>query len=276
MDLRTRDMTDLGDVSLRHSPELPPPDRSPFPLWAVVIAVAASIAIGGWFWWRSSHGAAAPPAARAAPAAALPSTAAADRAALPPLDEIDPLVRQLVSALSSHPKVLAGLTTDDLLRNVAVSVQNIADGESPARQVKPLAPEGAFRVSRIDGQTVLDPRSYQRYDGHADAVNALDAGRVARLYETLEPRLEEAYKELNPDGNFDATLQRAVTLLVSTPIVEGPVRLEADGGTYRFADPALEALSPAQRQLLRMGPRNMRVVQQKLREIAAQLRMKTT
>jgi hypothetical protein len=33
-------------------------------------------------------------------------------------------------------------------------------------------------------------------------------------------------------------------------------------------NPALESLSCAQRQLLRMGPRNVRLIQQKLREIA--------
>jgi hypothetical protein len=272
-------MTDPGDLSLRRSPELPPPepspDRSGLPLVPIVIGLVALVAIGGWYWWRSSRGGAAgPPAAGAAPAAPRPPAASADRAPLPPLGEIDPLVRQLVSALSSHPKVLAWLTTDDLLRNVAVSVQNVADGASPARHLKPVAPEGAFRVTRRDGQTVLDPRSYQRYDGHADAVGALDAGGVARLYETLKPRLEEAYKELNPDGSFDATLQRAIALLVSTPIVEDPVRLDGSAGLYKFTDPTLEALTPAQRQLLRMGPRNMRIVQDKLREIARQLEMK--
>jgi hypothetical protein len=40
---------------------------------------------------------------------------------------------------------------------------------------------------------------------------------------------------------------------------------------YTFDDPALEALTPPQRQLLRMGPRNERLVQQKLREIAPHL-----
>jgi hypothetical protein len=40
---------------------------------------------------------------------------------------------------------------------------------------------------------------------------------------------------------------------------------------FAFEDPALESLSPPQRQLLRMGPRNARIVQQKLREIAPYL-----
>jgi hypothetical protein len=46
------------------------------------------------------------------------------------------------------------------------------------------------------------------------------------------------------------------------------VRLTRDSVAYTYADPALESLSHAQRQLLRMGPRNIRIVQAKLREIA--------
>ena len=41
--------------------------------------------------------------------------------------------------------------------------------------------------------------------------------------------------------------------------------------SYHFADPALEALSPAQKQLLRLGPGNARRVQAKLRELAPAL-----
>jgi hypothetical protein len=54
-------------------------------------------------------------------------------------------------------------------------------------------------------------------------------------------------------------------------VVEGEVRLNADRVSYRFADPALESLAAAQRQFLRMGPRNVRIVQAKLREIAGYL-----
>ena len=40
---------------------------------------------------------------------------------------------------------------------------------------------------------------------------------------------------------------------------------------YEYADPKLQSLSAAQRQFLRMGPRNVRLVQGKLREIAPHL-----
>jgi hypothetical protein len=41
--------------------------------------------------------------------------------------------------------------------------------------------------------------------------------------------------------------------------------------SYKYDDPKLEALTLAQKQLLRMGPRNVRLIQAKLREMAPYL-----
>jgi hypothetical protein len=43
--------------------------------------------------------------------------------------------------------------------------------------------------------------------------------------------------------------------------------------SYEFGDARLESLSGAQRQFLRMGPRNVRLIQDKLRELAPLLGM---
>ena len=58
-----------------------------------------------------------------------------------------------------------------------------------------------------------------------------------------------------------------VTELLETPVIDGSIALESKSVAYEFADPRLQSLS-AQRQFLRMGPRNMRLIQAKLREIA--------
>jgi hypothetical protein len=47
--------------------------------------------------------------------------------------------------------------------------------------------------------------------------------------------------------------------------------VEPQGIGYRFEDANLESLTAAQKHLLRMGPRNVRIVQLKLRDIAAAL-----
>jgi hypothetical protein len=40
---------------------------------------------------------------------------------------------------------------------------------------------------------------------------------------------------------------------------------------YRYADPQLEALSPGQKTLIRMGPANEALLKARLRELKAQL-----
>ena len=191
---------------------------------------------------------------------------------LPPLDQTDALVRELVSRLSSHPRVAAWLTTDQLVRNFALVVVNIADGHTPAARLGPLVPAGKFEVVSRDGQTFIDPRTFERYNGHAAAVSGIDAQSAARLYATLKPRTDEAYNELGaPHGDIDTTLERAIVRLLQTPVVEGPITVEPAGALFKYSDPRLESLSPAQKQLLRMGPKNVQVIQAKLREVARHL-----
>ena len=61
--------------------------------------------------------------------------------------------------------------------------------------------------------------------------------------------------------------------LLNTPVVDAPARLTPKGIGYAYADDRLESLTPAQKQLLRMGARNERLVKAKLREIALALGM---
>jgi hypothetical protein len=240
--------------------------------------VVLLVVLGAYVWFsRRSHSAseqASAPAepSRASRAPTTPLGAAGEPIALPPLGESDALVRELVGRLSAHPSVVAWLAGDGLIRNATVTVQNVAAGQAPLRQAQRLAPKAPFAARGTAGELTVDPQSYERYNWIADGVASLDAQGVARLYGTLKPRVEEAYAELgSPESRFDATLERAIVLLLETPIVEGDVRLVPRGALYAYADPRLEGLAPAQKQLLRTGPRNTRVVLGKLRDVALAL-----
>jgi hypothetical protein len=273
-------MADLGDLEL-DKPGGPPEPGSRAHRLRLVLAAVVLVALIATAWvllWR-----------RPAPAdvrlqteqQVVPSPSAPEARAepgmdieLPPLAETDPLVRQLVGQLSSHPRVAAWLTTDQLVRNFTVVTVNIAAGRSPARQLSRVRPTGEFVAQERDATITIDPRSYRRYDDYADAVGALDPAGTARLYATLKPRIEEAYAELGlGDATFDQTLERAFIELLNTPVIEDPVRLESKSVMYEYADERLASLSAAQRQFLRMGPRNVRIIQAKLRELAPLLGM---
>jgi Protein of unknown function (DUF3014) len=191
---------------------------------------------------------------------------------LPPLDATDPIVRKLVTQLSAHPTVAAWLATDRLLRNFVVVTMNVAEGKTPTRHLKAMTPDARFRVRSAATGPYLDSQSYARYDRYADAIDALDARGTARLYATLRPRIVEAYAEQGiPEEKVDAVLERAIVHLLETPLVDGEVPLRTKTISYAFSDERLESLSPAQKQLLRMGPRNVRLIQAKLRDLALYL-----
>lgn len=249
--------------------------RSPLPWLLAAIAIAAA-AGAGWYFYTNHQAqpqlSQATTEAAAAPAAVRPLGGPADAIELPPLTQTDALVRQLVSTLSSHPTIATWLTTNDLLRGFTVAVENIATGATPARRLAVLRPAGAFRVIEDDGDWSIDPRSYERYTPLAGAVQSLDADGTARLYSTLKPRIEEAYAELGRQRSFDVTLEEAFVAMLQTPVLDGNVSLVPRGATmYAFDDARIERLTPAQKQLARMGPANARAIQGKLRQIALAL-----
>ena len=272
-------MDELSDYELQKTDEESAPagpgGTRPLVLWIAAAAiVTAGVAAYFWFWSprpQEAPTSTAPTVAyRPVPAPAGAAAAAID---VPPLSETDPLVRRLVSALSSHPRVAAWLTTPNLIRTFTVAVENITIGATPARHLRVLRPVGPFSVIEDDEVMHIDPRSYERYNGIADAVASIDAAGAATLYATLRPRFDEAYRELGHAGGFDAALERAIAILVATPVPAAPVPLVYKGALNAFADPRLEALTDAEKQFLRVGPRNMRLIQGKLREIAAELGM---
>lgn len=271
-------MTDFKDVVLEKEPgpmrPVPSGPRRTAPVVAALVLVAAAAALY-WYGGRPNPSKAEPqkPPAAGVQSSALPRAplgVGTEPVDLPPLDQSDAFVRDLMRGLSSHPSVTAWLATTGLIRNFVVVVENIATGATPARQLRVLAPRGPFRVVENDGAIVADPAAYRRYDAIAAAVGGIDASGAARVYSTLKPRIEEAYRDLGGDVSFDVTLETAIVSLLRAPVVESAA-LVPRGAVYRFADPRLEGLTAAQKQLVRMGPDHVREVQMTLRRIAVAL-----
>lgn len=185
------------------------------------------------------------------------------------LDKSDDLMRELAKELSTHPKLARWLMTNDIIRKFTAAVDNISNGSSPRTQIDFFTPGEDFEVIKRNGDYIVDPKSFHRYDSVTDAFLSLDTASAVRLYRQAKPLIQEAYKELGyPTQDFDKTLLRAMVELLKVPIVEGNIVLEKGVVTYIYADSRLERLSEAQKHILRMGPENVRIIQEKLREIA--------
>lgn len=273
-----------------------PRRRLPFLLLLLVVALAA-------LWWlraqeRVLEPAPAPaeePLAEAPPLGVvepLPAEPAAEPAPepeaapeplpaepLPPLAESDELARTLASAVSEHPLAGAALKEAGVIERFVAAVDQIAEGNAPRRDLEFLRPAGRFlvlgredepREPGSEPELRIDPASYRRYDALAAAFTALDAKALAAAYRRLAPLCEEAYRALGyPEGGFEPRLRTALALLASTPRSDDTPALVAEVKRYEFADPNLEGLTDAQKQLLRMGPKNAARITAKLREIEA-------
>jgi hypothetical protein len=266
-------VAEFDELELNHSsPAFNPEHQSRRTGWIVVaIALVVGAAALGYFALRrSSPKSIATAISEPAPIAKRDaSKLEGEKIALPPLPETDQLVRDLVGKLSSHPKVLAWLATKGLIENFTVVTLNVAEGRTPVAHLQALAPTGRFRVRSTGTAIFLDPVSYQRYDDYAAAVDGLDPTGTARLYLTLKPRIVDAYRALGyPEGDFDPVLAKAIATLRAVPVIDREIPLREAIVSYEFVDPKLEGLSAAQKQLLRMGPRNINRVRQKLSEIS--------
>jgi hypothetical protein len=207
-----------------------------------------------------------PPAAGARSEPEPPSSAVAPDA--PSAGEASAAdARSLLEAVSANP-LFRSVLEGEPLRRWAVVIDNLAEGASPRRQLRFLAPSLPFTAAERGGVKVIDPASYRRYDAFADAVASVDAQALARAYRALRGALEAAYRGLGyPGASIDRAVARALDRIERVPVPEGDVALEEEGGVFVFRDPRLERLSDAEKHVVRMGPRNARLLQEKAREL---------
>jgi hypothetical protein len=193
---------------------------------------------------------------------------------LPALNQSDDFAKQMLKNLSPHGKIAEWMKIKNIIRVITVAVDNIADGKSPRPHLGFLFYGHIFLPGEKGKKIYLDPKSYERYDLIADAFVSLNTGKTVQVYETLKPLFQEAYRELGyPQKDFHSTLIRAIQRVLAAPVVEREILLkeEGKGVNYLFVDEGLEDMDEVQKHLLRMGPKNTRKIQQKLREMALAL-----
>lgn len=242
-------------------------------LAAVAILVIAALGVLFLVFQRTPRPTATPLPIAAGPAPGTPAPTPTPAVVLPPLDDSDGFVRQLAAALSSHPELARWLAQTPLVRRLTAVVDNVANGETPRPHLEFLAPRQRFKVKgRPPRQTVPDPAGFAGYDLFADALSSVDASMAAASYRTLAPLFEAAYVELgHPGGGFAQALERAIAALLAVPVLREDVALVPHATGFRYQDAGLEGLTAAQKQFLRIGPRNVRIVQAKLAELRSAL-----
>lgn len=254
--------------------------------WSAGIVVAALIGVGAYYRYHSpvpmpSESAQPPaqttvpavPASAPAPAAQHPIPAQSTQGrsgALPALDDSDPTVLDALTRLLGQPAVQRFLVPKNLIRRIVVTVDNLPRAKVAA-QLRPIQPTpGQTVVESQGGVTILSDRNFARYTPFVNAVRGVDAKSLAALYFRLYPLFQQAYESLGYPGKyFNDRLVEAIDSMLATPAAPGPVTLVQPKVFYQFADPKLEALPAGQKLLIRMGPQNAAVIEDKLRQFRA-------
>ncbi|HTP26403.1 MAG TPA: DUF3014 domain-containing protein [Anaeromyxobacteraceae bacterium] len=241
----------------------------------IALGLIVVTAIGGaiFLWFPRGTVLSSPPGPPSPAVATTPPPAAPAG----PAPTVEPQrARSLLESISPSPLFQRWLGEGDLIRRWAVVTDNLAEGVSPRKQLRFLAPAGAFSVETRGQQSAISQASYQRYDEIAEAIGSIDVQALAKVYRELHPVLEGAYRALGyPDGVFDNATARALQRISAAPVREGDVLVELREGVFICLDHNLERLGDIEKHLLRMGPRNTRILRAKAREIAQALGMAT-
>jgi Protein of unknown function (DUF3014) len=259
----------MDDHDLEKDIDAPPPrPRFGGGDWLMVLVALAVVGGGGAWWWFHREPGPPPPAPMATPAPVEPTPAVAEPARPVTADRL----RELLEAISVSTVFRGWLAQGDLIERWAVVTDNLSEGVSPRARLRFLAPKDGFTTARRGDRRVISAAAYARYDLIADAVGSVDVAAAVRAYRELHGPLEAAYRALGyPEGSLDRVTAAALKRVAAAPARDGDVFVEAGGtgaGTiYLYSAPELERLGPVEKQLLRMGPRNTRIIQAKARQL---------
>ena len=167
------------------------------------------------------------------------------------------------------------MVNESIIANLVASITNTAQGRLPENVSLLTPPIQEFGVFKKADNHFISPESFTRYNVYAQTFDQIDTSDLLALLAQYEPQILTNFEQIaEPNADFTDTLITAINRLLDTPSVNLPIPVVSDSAMYKFANPQLEALLPAQKQLLRMGPDNMRMVKAKLRDLRTALASK--
>ncbi|WP_371194281.1 DUF3014 domain-containing protein [Glaciecola sp. SC05] len=188
------------------------------------------------------------------------------------LDVSDAAVKAAIIEAIRSPAISRFLVSESLLQKFVINANNLANQEITLKDNLLVAPDREFSIYQQADKIWIDRASFQRYTPYVDAIESVDTDALLSAYESYKPSLTEKFAEISrPGDDLDQTLIRAIDELLNTPLVPVPIEVISETVMYKFADPKLEGLSGPQKQMVRMGPDNMRRLKIVLREVKAEL-----
>lgn len=246
--------------------------------WLILAAVVIAGAGAAWYFVQRRPAEQAAESTTSASSAASTSTiqhpliGADESAPVTDVDDSDETIKSSLDKLFGTADLAQVLIPTQIIRHIVVTVDNLPRSKVDL-QVRPLrATPGQFATANSGNDLVIADANYARYARVMHVVQIADIAQVAYWYRGHYSLFQQAYQGLGyPQGYFNDRLVQAIDDLLATPELTTPIRLVQPKVFYEFADPDLEARSAGQKTLLRMGPDNIKLIKQKLRELRADI-----
>ena len=192
---------------------------------------------------------------------------------LPRLNDSDEFVLSRLAGFNGGELLLTFLVDEQIIRKVVTFIENLTRGEIPQSGLPYKAIGSEIIVSEIDSDFFqMEEASFIRFDKMVDALVGFDEQELIALYRLLSPLMRRAYSELGySEDAFDAAVLDAISRIVAVNAQELPLQLVKPSVMYLYADSRIEDLPDLDKLLIRLGPKNVRQLQSKLKSIEAQL-----
>ena len=257
----------------------------------IVIILLILAASGAWFYWQNLHTQpelvqtqilTLPPLANSDQNTAADenkdATVALDEVALP---EEDILLPELSSSDQAFRDAMLGVSAElapwlkssQLITKYVVVANDFSQGLWLEKHMRFLKPSQRFVAEKTSDGWVMSTKSYQRYNKLAKAIDAMDPQAALKVYRQYKPLLQQVFAGFGypADRPLDDIFLKSAAQILAAPQIEEPLALVRPSVFYKYADKKLEALSPISKQMLRMGPENTRIIQNKVRLLVQEL-----
>ena len=180
----------------------------------------------------------------------------------------DRYARESIDAVNGGKALAQFVAGDYVVERAVAIIDALRRGEVPYKLLPVGKPSTTFPISDDGLRVTLDAAGFDRYDGFAQWVGGLDTTALVSLLNDYEMIATQALTRMGvSDFDIRSAVLAATTQILSTPQVAVDAELMRREANWVYMDPELEALSSLQKQVLRMGPENADIIQQKARDI---------
>lgn len=174
------------------------------------------------------------------------------------------------AAILSEPLATLLKPTEQVRRWVIV-IDQLATYRFPNKYLPIVYDKEPFLAVKTENGYQNDPGNYKRWVGLINTVTTVDPKTLAIYYKKWSPFLEGTYNELGNPQSFDNQLRTMIEHFLMVEAIPANAAFKRPKVFYEYIDPVLENADPLSKWMWRLGPENMKKLQNWLRELNSYL-----